>query len=284
MKKIAITAALLAMALGMTACSSGSDQSETTQEATEAAVQETTQAQTEETEETAEEDEDYFYGFVTEVTDNQVTVQDEEGKTAVFDYSEADFSDDYPLTVGDEVEITFLGTMSEDVTKAVFVDLITSAAEEAQEEEAANEDPVITGIIEKIDGTTLSLKSDKDGNVYNFDTSIAQQVTLGGLQAGTEAEVTYYGDLEDEDYLPMATRIVTEDAYDSEDAQEYTLTGTVVEAGTDYVVLETADQDKSLFTFVGEAGMFDGVAPGDTATVIYEGTLTGKTVQALGLK
>ena len=143
---------------------------------------------------------------------------------------------------------------------------------------------MLTGTIEKVEGTVLSLKSDEDDNVYKFDTSIAQQVSLGGIQAGTEAEITYYGDLEDEDYLPVATRIVTEDAYDSEDAQEYTLTGTVVEAGTDYVVLETADQDQSLFTFVGEAGMFDGVTAGDTATVIYEGTLTGKTVQAVGLK
>ena len=188
MKKVAITAALLAMALGMTACSSGSTQNETTQEATEAAVQETTQAQTEETE---EEEEDYFYGFVTEVTDTEVTIQDDEGETAVFDYSEADFSDDFPLSVGDGVEITFLGTRSEDVTKAVFVDLITSAAEEAQEAEAANEDPVLTGTIEKVEGTVLSLKSDEDDNVYKFDTSIAQQVSLGGIQAGTEAEITY---------------------------------------------------------------------------------------------
>ena len=46
-----------------------------------------------------------------------------------------------------------MGTRSEDVTKAVFVDLITSAAEEAQEAEAANEDPVLTGTIEKVEGT-----------------------------------------------------------------------------------------------------------------------------------
>lgn len=281
MKKMAVTAAFMALALGMTACSSSPSQTETTPEATEAAVQETTQAETEETE---EEEEDYFYGFITQVADDQVTVQDDEGQTAVFDCSEAEFSDDYPLSEGDEVEITFLGTMSEDVTKAVYVDIITSAAEESEEAASEDEDPVMTGMIEKVEGTTLSLKSDEDDNVYRFDTSIAQQVSLGGIQAGVEAEITYYGDLEDEDYLPMATRIVTEDAYDSEDAQEYTLTGTVVEAGTDYVVLETADQDKSLFTFVGDAGMFDGVNPGDTATVIYEGTLTGKTVQALGLK
>ncbi len=277
MKKIVITAAFMAMALSVTACSSGSSQTETSLEATEAAVQETT------AEETEEEEEDYFYGFVEAIDGDQVTMKDNE-ETAVFDISEAEFSDDYELMVGDEVEITFMGTLSEDVTKAVFVDFITSAAEEAEEEAAQNQDPVITGTIEKVEGNTLNLKSDEDEAVYTFDTSIAQQVSLGGIQAGAEAEITYYGDLEDEDYLPMATRIVTEDAMDSEDAQEYTLTGTVTEVGADYIVLRTADQDQSSFTFVGEEGMFDGTAVGETATVIYEGTLTGRTVQGLGLK
>ena len=82
----------------------------------------------------------------------------------------------------------------------------------------------------------------------------------------------------------MATRIVTEDAYDSEEAQEYTLTGTVIETGDGTIVVRTADKDQSIFTFVGKDGLFDGTAVGDTVTVIYEGTLTGKTITALGLK
>ena len=284
MKKMYVTAAMAAaMALMVTACSSGStSQTETTasQAATEAAAQETTASQTQETQ---EEEEDFFYGVITEVQGQNLTI-DDNGEIATFDCSEAEYSDDYELVPGDEVEVTFYGTLSEDVTKAVYVEIIASAAQEAEEEALANADPVMTGTIEKVEGTTLDLKSDEDEAVYTFDTSIAQQVSLGGIQAGVEAEITYYGDLEDEKYLPMATRIVTEDAYDSEDAQEYTLTGTVVETGEDYIVLQTADQDQSVFTFVGEAGMFDGPAQGDTATVIYEGTLTGKTVTGLGLK
>ena len=284
MKKMYVTAAMAAaMALMVTACSSGStSQTETTasQAATEAAAQKTTAT---ETQETQEEEEDFFYGVITEVQGQNLTI-DDNGEIATFDCSEAEYSDDYELVPGDEVEVTFYGTLSEDVTKAVYVEIIASAAQEAEEEALANADPVMTGTIEKVEGTTLDLKSDEDEAVYTFDTSIAQQVSLGGIQAGVEAEITYYGDLEDEEYLPMATRIVTEDAYDSEDAQEYTLTGTVVETGEDYIVLQTADQDQSVFTFVGEAGMFDGPAQGDTATVIYEGTLTGKTVTGLGLK
>lgn len=283
MKKMFLTAALMAsMALTVTACSSGKSQSETTAaaEATEAAVQETTQAETDETE---EEEEDYFYGVITQVQDQQLTI-DDNGEIAVFDCSEAEYSDDYQLAPGDEVEVTFYGVLNPEGTKAVYVDIISCAAQEAEEEALENADPVMTGTIEKVDQTTMDVKSDEDDTVYTFDTSIAQQVTIGGIKAGAKAEITYYGDLEDEEYLPMATRIVTEDAYDSEEAQEYTLTGTVIETGDGTIVVRTADKDQSIFTFVGKDGLFDGTAVGDTVTVIYEGTLTGKTITALGLK
>ena len=49
-------------------------------------------------------------------------------------------------------------------------------------------------------------------------------------QAGAEAEVTYYGDLEDPDDAAVATRIVTADAKDTEEAKKKTLTGTVAES------------------------------------------------------
>lgn len=279
MKKQFLTAAVLVLALGMTACSSKSSE-ETTPAATE--VQAETAKESTEAETGEELEEDYFYGYATEVTDTTVTVQDDEGKTAVFDYSGAEFSDDRVLGVGDEVEITFMGQMAEDVTEATYIDIITSAAEEAEEAASEDEDPVVTGMIEKAENGTITLNC--DGEMYTFDTSIAQQVTANGIQAGVEAEVTYYGYLDEEEELPVATRIVTEDAYDTEEAGEYTLTGTVVEAASDGIVLETADADESLFTFMGEAGMFDGIEKGATVTVIYEGTLTGKVITALGVK
>lgn len=291
MKKHYLTVAVLALALGMTACSSKKAEETTAAETT--AVQ-TTEAAAKTTEaETAgqttgadvqseSEDEDYFYGYVKEIKDKIVTVEDDAGKQVRFEISGAEFSDDEELGVGDEVEITFYGELKTDVTKAVYVDIVTSAAKEAAEAAAAEEDPIVYGTIEKVDGGKLTLKTDE--GIYTFDMSIAQQVTKGGINAGTEAEITYYGDLEDEEDPATATRIVTEDAMDSADADIYMLTGKVVEVSENAVVLQTADQNKSIFAFVGKKGMFDSLKEGDTATVIYEGTLTGRTIQAIGLQ
>lgn len=217
-----------------------------------------------------------------ELTDQIVTVEDDEGKQVKFTYADAEFSDDRKLGVGDEVEVTFYGELSDGENKAVFIDIVTSAAEEAEEAAAEEEDPVTNGTIEKVDGKTMTVKTE-DGT-YTFDTSIAQQVTKGGIKAGVEAEITYYGDPEDEEEPAMATRIVTEDASDSADADIYMLTGKVLQVNSNTVVLETSDAEKSIFTFVGEDGMFDSLKEGDTATVSYEGTLTGRTITATGLQ
>ena len=96
--------------------------------------------------------------------------------------------------------------------------------------------------------------------------------------------MTYYGDLEDETDKPVATKIVTEDAMDSEDAKINTLSGKVAEVGADYVVIDTVDPENTLFTFLGKEGMFDKLKIGDTATIIYKGTLTDKTITATGVK
>ena len=292
MKKHYLAIAVLALALGMTACSSKKAEEttaaettavQTTEAATETTAAETTgQTTAADAQSESEEDEDYFYGYVKEIKDKIVTVEDDAGKQVRFEISSAEFSNDEELGVGDEVEITFYGELKADVTKAVYVDIVTSAAKEAAEAAAAEEDPIVYGTIEKVDGGRLTLKTDE--GIYTFDMSIAQQVTKGGINAGTEAEITYYGDLEDDEEPAMATRIVTEDAMDSADADIYMLTGKVVEVSENAVVLETADQNKSIFAFVGKKGMFDSLKEGDTATVIYEGTLTGRTIQAIGLQ
>lgn len=281
MKKHYLAVAVLALALGMTACSSQKP-AETTAAQTTAAA-ETTAAETTAAEATTEaEDEEYFYGYVKELKDNVVTMEDDEGATAKFDFSKAEFTDDKKLGVGDEVEITYTGELSTDVNKAIMVDIVTSAAEEAAEAAAAEEDQTVSGTIEKADNSSVTLKSD-DGT-YVFDATIAQKVTKGGIKAGVTADITYYGDLDDTEEPPMATRIVTEDAMDSADAEIYTLTGKVVEVSSSSVVLETADKDKSVFAFVGDDGMFDGLKEGDTATVGYVGTLTARAIVATGLQ
>ena len=280
MKKHYLAAALLALALGLTACSS--EPKETTTAATEAQAEaETTEASEDSEDEEAAEVE-YFYGLVEEAADKTITVKNDEEVTAKFDVSEAKLSGAEEIGQGDEVEVAYAGELSSDVTKAESVDIVTSAAAEAEEEAEAEEDPIISGTIEEAGEDTLTLKAEE--GTYTFNTKIAQKVTKDGMKAGVQADVTYYGDLEDDSDQPVATKIVTEDAADTEDAKINTLTGKAAEAGTDYVVLATADPANTLFTFLGTAGMFDGVKAGDEVTVIYTGTLTNKTITAVGVK
>lgn len=273
MKKQYLAVAFLAVALGLTACSSKKADTETTTaqavESTEAASSETIE-------------EEYYYGYVSLVEDKIITVTDDEGNIAKFDVTDAQITGTDQIGEGDEVEVGYTGELSDDVTKSTSVDIMTSAAEEAREEETADDDLIIEGTIESADDKTITLKT--DAGSYTLNSIIAQKVTKDGIKAGAEAEVTYYGDLEDPDDQAVATRIITADAKDSDEAQKKTLTGTAAEVESDYIVLDTADPDNTLFSFVGEEGMFDGINVGDTVTVIYDSTLTDKMIAAQGVE
>ena len=273
MKKQYLAVAFLAVALGITACSSKKADTEST---TAQAVESTEATSDEEVEE------DYYYGFVSLVEDNVITVSEDGGNTAKFDISDAEITGADEIGEGDEVNVGFAGELSSDVTKATSVEIMTSAAEVAREEEADQEDLVVEGTIESADDSTITLKTEE--GTYTLNALIAQKVTKDGIKADAEAEVTYYGDLEDPDDAAVATRIVTADAKDTEEAKKKTLTGTVAEVEADHIVLDTADPENTLFSFVGTEGMFDGISVGDKVTVIYDGTLTDKTVAAQGVE
>ena len=204
MKKQYLAIAFLAVALGLTACSSKKADTETT---TVQAAESTTESSSEEAEE------EYYYGFVSLVEDKVITVSDDEGKTAKFDITDAILTDADAVGEGDEVNVGYTGEMSDDVTKATSVEIMTSAAEVAREEEADTEDLVVEGTIESADDSTITLKNDE--GTYTLNALIAQKVTKDGIKAGATAEVTYYGDLEDTTDHAVATRIITEDAMDS---------------------------------------------------------------------
>lgn len=271
MKKSYLAIAVMALVLGVTACSSQTEE-------TTAQSEETTQGTSEETE--AEDVEvDYFDGSVNVVEEFVVTVADAEGTERKFDISDAEVTGAEAVGVGDEVEVTYdVAALSDDTTPALEIEVLVSAAEETEE---GLVDEVINGTISEVGDGTLTLETE-DGT-YTFNTLIGQQVTEGGLNAGAEAEVTYYGDLEDTEDLPVITRIVTADAMGTEDASIYTLTGEVAEVDANHVVLDTADPANTFFAFEGE-GVFADVQVGDTITVIYEGSLTGRTITAVGVR
>lgn len=281
MKRKYFMIAVMAAALGMTACSSQKTETEAATATTAASsAAETTTAEASSEKEEAETES--FYGIVKTVEDTVITVTDDAGTEAGFDVSGAELTGAEAIGEGDEVDVYYTGALGETPAKAVEVDIVISAAEEAEEEAAEEDDLTITGTIESTEDGSLVLKTE-DGS-YTLNTIIAQTVTKDGVKAGTEADITYYGDLEDEEVPAVATKIVTADARDTEDAGIKTLTGTVAEAESNHVVLDTEDPENTFFSFVGEDGMFDGLKTGDTATVIYEGTLTAKTIKALGLK
>lgn len=284
MKKHYAAIAVMALSLGVTACSSKSDKATTAApaQATTTAADQTTESAQAASQSEEELEENYYYGYVNEVKDKVITVVNDEGKTASFDVTGAELSGSGAIGSGDEVEVTFTGELSADVTKAAAVDIITSQSEQSQAEAAAEDDLTVSGTIEKADDKTVTLKT-ADGT-YTFNALITQKVTKGGIKAGVGADVTYYGDLEDQEDKPVATKIVTADAKDTPDAKIKTLTGKVAEVKSDHVVLDTIDPDNTLFAFQGSAGMFDRLKVGDTATVIYKGTLTDRTITAAGLK
>ena len=166
MKKQYLAIAFLAVALGLTACSSKKADTETT---TVQAAESTTESSSEEAEE------EYYYGFVSLVEDKVITVSDDEGKTAKFDITDAILTDADAVGEGDEVNVGYTGEMSDDVTKAISVEIMTSAAEVAREEEADQEDLVVEGTIESADDSTITLKTEE--GTYTLGAVATQQIT-----------------------------------------------------------------------------------------------------------
>ena len=150
MKKIYLAAAVMALALGMTACSSTTEE---TAAQTEAAAQASSaEADTEDLEV------EYFDGSVNVVEESVVTVADAEGTEHKFDISQAELLGADTVGVGDEVEVSYVaGSLSEDTTAALEIEVLVSAAEEEIEEPLADE--VINGTIAEVGEGTLTLET-----------------------------------------------------------------------------------------------------------------------------
>ena len=166
MKKQYLAVAFLAVALGITACSSKKADTEST-----------TAQEVESTEATSDEEveEDYYYGFVSLVEDNVITVSEDGGNTAKFDISDAEITGADEIGEGDEVNVGFAGELSSDVTKATSVEIMTSAAEVAREEEADQEDLVVEGTIESANDSTITLKTEE--GTYTLGAVATEQIT-----------------------------------------------------------------------------------------------------------
>ena len=269
MKRHMLATSLLIMTLGLAACSPKAPAETTPAETTTtAATEAATVAETETSEEEVEEVS--VDGVITKIDSDVVTIKNSEDDTETsYDISKAEVIGDYDLSVGDEVEVTFAEGSTGDVISAIALEVYTSVIEE-------NSDPKVSGTVEESADNTLSLKTE-DGETYSFSTANSYIVSKDGIKAGVNAEITYLGDLEDTDPIPMAIKVVTEDSFDTKDAEINAFKGTIDQlTGNDFTV---DTEDGNYFSCTAEEGVdLSSFSKGDTVLITYTGPLTAKVI------
>ncbi len=277
-KYVLAIAMVLAMAMGVTACSSGEKETAATEKATEAATTKAAETTAEETTTEAEREEDYLDGTIVSADDKTLTMKSIEEEEVSFDISNAVVNSDFPLGEGDEVSVHFYVDEAAEKQEAIEVDVNYSAAEEDYEGDA-----VIIGVVENMGDSTITVKDSTDDQSYTFSTEIAQMVTgTKGIVVGDEIQLTYLGDVGDEEYPGLAVKVVTADMYDSDEAKLNTLTGVAISLGEGTLDLETPDGN--IFNFVEAGADFSMTSEGDEVTIIYEGSLGGHQIKAVGME
>ena len=261
MKKALLITAIAAVSISAAACSSKKP-AETTAAPVETTAAETTTA--------AEPNEDYTSGIITAIDGDVLTVKDDyDDEERKYDISGADVTNEFPLTEGDWVDITFQADSTEDPVLAIAVEVTSSVLEQTM-------DPVAEGTIKEVASDTMTLEV--DGEEYKILTGNAYVVGKDGIKADADAEVTYLGDLDDE---PLAIKIVMADAKDSDDAKINAFVGKVAQIGEDgdHIVLEAQTGD--FFTFVSDDTDFSQYAEGDTLQIQYDGSINDKEIQVV---
>lgn len=268
MKKTLLITTILALAIGATACSKKAD-TETTAVTTEATTEAVTEAATEESTE-EEIEEDFMSGIITAIDGDILTVKNDDGGTeAKYDISNAEVNNDFPLSEGDWLDITFQAETSADPIPVILVEVLSSIIGE-------NTDPSVEGKI--VDATTNTLTLEVDGEQYNMLKTNAYVVAKDGITVDKNATVTYLGDLDDE---PMVLKIVMEDSYGTPEAEINAFVGNVAQIGEegDNIVLESENGD--FFTFVSDDIDFTAYEEGQTLEIQYNGSSGAKEIDAV---
>lgn len=269
MKKTLLITAILAMAIGATACSKKADTPTTAAPTTEAATEATTEAATEETTE-EEIEEDYVSGIITAIDGDILTVKNDDDQTEKkYDISKAEITQEFPLSEGDWLEISFQAETTEDPIPAFTVEVSESVI-------GQNTDPSVEGKV--ADATMNTITLEVDGEQYSMTRSNAYVVAKDGITVDKNATVTFLGDLDDE---PMALKIVMEDSYNTPEAEINAFIGTVAQIGEegDNIVLESDNGD--FFTFVSDDIDFTEYEEGQNLQIQYEGSVGAKEITAV---
>jgi len=266
-KKVLVTLVLALSLSAATACSKKAE------ETTPAVAEVTTEATAEETtEEETELEETSMTGVIVSFTDTVLTVKDDSDDTEKeFDYSQAEVTREFPFSEGDEIEIIYLEGTAETPVPAISVEVYSSVIGE-------NTDPYVEGTVKETAKNTVTLELE-DGESYTFSTANAYIVAKDGIVADKKAKVTYIGDIDDTDPVPLAVKVVMEDSYNSADADKFAFIGKVASIEDESIVLQADDGD--FYTFVSDEHDFSGYSIGDTLQITYTGTVTAKEIPAV---
>ena len=264
MKKTTLAIAMLAIMLGTAACSStGKDTATTAAPSAEASTEAVTETESQEEEEQGEEEdveEDSITGEITAIDGDILTVRsDDDDSEKNYDLSKAEITQ--------ELDIIFPYETTEDPVPVIALEVLESVI-------GQNADPSATGKVTEITDTTLTLELE-EGESYTLSIANAYIVSKEGIKADSEATVTYIGDLDDD---AMATKVVTEDSYDTAEAELSAFIGKVAQNEEDNIVLESAEGD--FYTFVSDDIDFSAYSTGDTLQIFYTGTITDKEISA----
>jgi len=262
MKKQLLVTAMLTMALAATACSKKSDPAETTVETTAETTAETTEAE--------DIDEDSMSGYITAVNGKILTVQNDEDNTVKdYDVTDAEIIQEYAFTEGDWVEIFFPAETTENPVPVLRVEVLESVIAQI----SADVDPSEEVTIKEVGTDTVTFTAE-DGESYTVNT--ANAYIVGKMAADTKATITYIGDLDDS---PLAVKIVTEDSYDTDDAEKSAFTGKIAKTDDESLVLISAHED--FYTFVSDEIDFSEYNVGDRVQVFYTGSIMEKEIPAV---
>ena len=281
MKKITLILTVAA-AMALTAC--GGKNAENVQ--TEAAA--TSQAAEETTAEAVgdytavplpEDYEQAFYeGLVTDYVGSYMTVSGADGEKK-FDLNGADMSElDEPVIRGCYVEITYADAAENGTYPADGFALLNDNEQLAQEQDR---DPYIYGKLQVIDINELEIVDDA-GRTIDFDNSISRTVSFAELKPGDDVVITYAGSVVKNDDgsgdstgifgdIPVAIKIVAQDAVKTEDAEANYIDGTVSVIDGDTLTLSTALSD---FDCRADASMLADVKEETHVRVYYTGALS----------
>ena len=167
---------------------------------------------------------------------------------------------------------------------AAYVTVLMNLEEQA---DSMGVNPTLYGTVTFVDINDLTIR-DANGTEVSFDNSISREVTFGGIKAGTEVRVTYMGSIYPENQIsddegtgsgaPVAIKIVSEDAVNSEEAAADYITGPVSDVSEGSITVDTSYDS---FTFTADPSMLSGIEESQNVRVYYEGVLAaGRSIPA----